>query len=326
MSLFQSPQIYEGTGPSVFLAGSCGGDHWQTAAAERLESANVDVLNPRRPDYRKNDPAFLQEQTEWEQHHLEMATVRLFWFPADFPNAISLFELGRWATTSRPMVVGADVDYSHRQQIEAQLALMRPDIQLESELQTLADNAAALARSTEPDDKRITWSGQFINMAKRGRWEFADRVANIKGIVAMIAITDDRRLVLVEQERPPVNGPVIELPAGLAGDLADDPDEPLIDTARRELLEETGYEAKHWRHVFRGAPSAGTSSEIMDFYLATGLNKIGPGGGVGSENIKVHEVDLDDLSSWLEDQQSQRQVIIDAKIYAALPFAHSVNS
>lgn len=88
-------------------------------------------------------------------------------------------------------------------------------------------------------DKRIVWQGKHLQAVLRDGYECIER-RSIKGIVGIIAITDDRRLLLVEQFRPPVQARVIELPAGLAGDTAEAKDETLESAARRELLEETG--------------------------------------------------------------------------------------
>jgi hypothetical protein len=70
---------------------------------------------------------------------------------------------------------------------------------------------------SEQTDEAIVWKGRHLLIADRGGWEFAKR--NIgKPAVGIVAITDDRKVVLVEQYRPPLNGNVIELPAGLSGD------------------------------------------------------------------------------------------------------------
>ena len=53
-------------------------------------------------------------------------------------------------------------------------------------------------------------------------------------------------MLLVEQHRQQVNQTVLELPAGLVGDLSDRPLEDLEQAAKRELLEETGYQAEQW--------------------------------------------------------------------------------
>src|SRR5436190_21784999 len=88
----------------------------------------------------------------------------------------------------------------------------------------------------------VLYEGKFRRYVRRGGWEYVAR-RNVTGIVGIIAVTDDGKLVLVEQFRPPVGKNVIEIPAGLAGDVAGSEHEALAEAARRELLEETGYEA-----------------------------------------------------------------------------------
>src|ERR1700759_4607932 len=95
---------------------------------------------------------------------------------------------------------------------------------------------------SEPSEPTTVYDGKYIRMVKRGKWEYAAR-KGVSGIVAIIAVTDDGKLVLVEQYRAPVGKRGIELPAGLAGDVAGQEDEELAAAAGRELLEETGYEA-----------------------------------------------------------------------------------
>jgi ADP-ribose pyrophosphatase len=133
-------------------------------------------------------------------------------------------------------------------------------------------------------------------------------------------VTDDGKLVLVEQTRAPVGRPVIELPAGLVGDSPGRADEALAVAARRELLEETGYEARDMTLLVEGAPSAGLTSETIVLFLATGLRKVGPGGGDSTEDIKVHEVPLARAREWLS-AQADRGAVIDLKVYAGLYFA-----
>jgi len=167
-------------------------------------------------------------------------------------------------------------------------------------------------------DKKTAWEGHYIRAVTRGRWEYVER-KNITGIVGMIPVTDDGKLVLVVQHRPAVGGKVIELPAGLAGDIEDHRDEPLENAAGRELIEETGYRAGKMEQVCCGVASAGITSEEMTFFLATELEKVGPGGGDESESIAVHEVPLDEVPAYLDNCRGQGMVI-DLKIYAGLYF------
>jgi len=167
-------------------------------------------------------------------------------------------------------------------------------------------------------DRNVVWEGDYIRAVTRGRWEFVER-KNITGIVGMIPVTDDGKLVLVEQHRPAVGGGVIELPAGLVGDVEDQRDEPMETAAVRELIEETGYRAGKMTRVCSGVASAGITSEAMTFFLATELAKVGPGGGDDSENIVVHEVPLAEVPDYLDDCRG-RGIVTDLKIYAGLHF------
>jgi len=160
--------------------------------------------------------------------------------------------------------------------------------------------------------------GRFLAMFERGGWEYVDRVG-ASGVVVILAVTDANELVLVEQHRVPVGASVIELPAGLAGDLPDARDEDFREAARRELLEETGYEAENIEFLCEGPPSAGLTSEIQTLLRATGIRKTGPGGGDESEDITVHTIALDQLDDWLSGAM-QRGCLIDPKIYAGLYF------
>ena len=171
-------------------------------------------------------------------------------------------------------------------------------------------------------EKTIRHKGKYLAFCETERgWEYAER-ANCKGAVAILAVTDDRQVILTEQYRPPVDRNVIELPAGLAGDIPLQEDEPLVVAAKRELKEETGYEGKHWTKLTEGPSSAGMSTEFITLFYATGLTKVAEGGGDASEDIKVHYVDLLDVPSWCERRQSEG-MLVDYKIFAALYLARS---
>lgn len=162
----------------------------------------------------------------------------------------------------------------------------------------------------------VRWEGKYLRVLQQGRWEYADRV-NTTGAVAIVALTENSGLILVEQYRIPVARRVIELPAGLVGDLAADATEDFSVAARRELLEETGYEAAEMRCLTSGPPSAGLASEIVVFFRATGLRRLTKGGGDPHEEIQVHEVPVADVRPWLE-QQMAKGVLVDPKVYAGL--------
>jgi len=166
------------------------------------------------------------------------------------------------------------------------------------------------------DAASVRWEGKFLRVIQEGRWEYADRVKT-SGAVAVVAVTEAGRLVLTEQYRIPVGQRVIELPAGLAGDVAENAQEDFAEAARRELLEETGYEARELRRLVSGPPSAGLASEIVVFYHATALRRLTPGGGDAHEDIQVHEVPLAALNAWLKARMAEG-VLVDPKIYAGV--------
>ena len=161
-------------------------------------------------------------------------------------------------------------------------------------------------------------TGKFVSLVKRGTWEYASR-NGLTGIIAILAVTPENKVVLVEQFRPPVGKQVIEIPAGLAGDLPGSEDEDLAIAAARELEEETGYRAANMELLTSGAASAGICDEIITIYRATGLVKVGPGGGDAHEKIEVHEVPVDEMEQFLA-EKARTGVIVDLKVYSALYF------
>jgi ADP-ribose pyrophosphatase len=153
-------------------------------------------------------------------------------------------------------------------------------------------------------------------MVMRGDWEFTTRKTK-RPAVGIVAITDEGKLVLVEQYRPPVSRRVVELPAGLAGDIVGAEDEALLKAAKRELLEETGYVAARWAELGSGYTSPGLTDESIVLFLAQGLTKQGAGGGDENEQITLYEIALDDVVGWLRDNKLSLDLKLLAGLYAA---------
>lgn len=163
--------------------------------------------------------------------------------------------------------------------------------------------------------------GKFLELLKEGRWEYVRRV-NANGAVMIVAVTEDGELLLVEEYRVPLHARTIGLPAGISGDEGE---ESTLQSARRELEEETGYRADAWTYLFTGPSSPGLTTEMVSFYLAEGLHQISEGGGVAHENITVHRIPLPLVHGWLMDQTGQGKVV-DPKIFMGLYFlSRSVN-
>jgi ADP-ribose pyrophosphatase len=172
-------------------------------------------------------------------------------------------------------------------------------------------------------NNEIEWEGKHLRVLTSGHWEYVERI-NATGAVAIAAVTEEGDLILTEQYRPPVSNRVIELPAGLAGDIAGNETEELAAAARRELLEETGYEAREMIWLAAGPPSAGLSSEMVTFFRATGLRCVGDGGGDDHEDIQIHKVPLARMQEWLAERVGQG-VLVDPKVYVGLYFISVVS-
>jgi len=166
--------------------------------------------------------------------------------------------------------------------------------------------------------KITLYAGKFLALVKEGHWEYADRT-NASGAAIIVAVTQDRKLVLVEQYRIPVHARTIELPAGIIGDEAGGSGEARAEAAGRELTEETGFEAGRIEELTHGPASSGLTSETVTLFLATQLRRTGPGGGVAHEDITVHEVPLGEVQEWLQ-AKSKSGLLIDPKVYAGLYF------
>ena len=90
------------------------------------------------------------------------------------------------------------------------------------------------------------------------------------GAVAVVAIDDQDRVLMISQYRHPAGATLWEIPAGLR-DIAG---EPLLATARRELLEETGCQAADWRVLADYLSSPGISTERLRVFLARDLTMV----------------------------------------------------
>jgi ADP-ribose pyrophosphatase len=163
-------------------------------------------------------------------------------------------------------------------------------------------------------DLEVIAEGRYLRLVSRNTWEYVERTG-ARGAVAIVAVTSQGRLLLVEQLRPAVGCHVIELPAGLVGDLRDDPDEALSTAAHRELEEETGYRTDTMEWLAGGPASPGLSGEQIAFFRAGTLERVGAGGGDASEDIRVHEVRLSELRDWLL-VKAEEGCALDPKIYA----------
>jgi ADP-ribose pyrophosphatase len=165
------------------------------------------------------------------------------------------------------------------------------------------------------DDRTVLYEGDWLRLVRRGRWESCERTHGQGMAVIVIAVTPDDAVLFVEQFRVPLGARTIEMPAGLVGD--DHDHDTLEEAARRELIEETGWEPGTVDVLLVGPTSSGMSNERIAFVRARGLKKVGAGGGVGSEDITVHAVPRHEAPAWLMRKHAEG-FELDLKLWAGL--------
>jgi len=115
------------------------------------------------------------------------------------------------------------------------------------------------------------------------------------GAVMMLAFVDDDTILLERQYRYPKRRHFIELPAGKL-----EPGEEPLATARRELIEECGFEAADWWKIATLDPSIGYANEVIHLYGAHRLRHVGAQLDVG-EHLETFEAKLADALEWVRD-------------------------
>ena len=161
--------------------------------------------------------------------------------------------------------------------------------------------------------EETVWKGRFLEMKKRGRWEYVGRVGGVQA--AVIIAIDDGHVILVEQYRVPLGRSCLELPAGLVGDESEG--ETAEMSAARELEEETGYRPAKCTPLGTFYASPGMVSECFTLVRAKGLMRVSEGGGTADENIIVHRVPMATIADFIAERRAAG-VAIDVKLLTLL--------
>ncbi|MFP3720180.1 NUDIX hydrolase [Niallia circulans] len=136
------------------------------------------------------------------------------------------------------------------------------------------------------------------------------------GAVAVIAITDDNKLVMVEQYRKPLEKVIVEIPAG----KLEKGEEPAL-CARRELEEETGYECESLELVSSFYTSPGFADEIIHVYVAKGLKQKENAAGLDEDEfVNVLEISLEEALEFIKEKR-----IFDAKTIFGVQYLQIAN-
>lgn len=134
-------------------------------------------------------------------------------------------------------------------------------------------------------------------------------IINHPGAVAVIAVTENNKILVVEQYRKALERSIIEIPAG----KLEKGEEPIV-TARRELEEETGYTTDDLQFVQAFATSPGFADEIIHIYVAKNLKKLEVAAELDEDEfVELMEISLEEAETMIADKR-----IYDAKTAFAI--------
>lgn len=120
-------------------------------------------------------------------------------------------------------------------------------------------------------DRQLKYTGAILKLYEdtvianghEARWDFIHH----DGAAAVIPVTDDGKILMVRQYRNALNRETLEIPAG----KRDDPEEPTINCAYRELEEETGYRCEKLEYLMSMNTTVAFCDEFIDIYVARNL-------------------------------------------------------
>ncbi len=161
----------------------------------------------------------------------------------------------------------------------------------------------------------VVWQGKYIRIMRQGRWEYASRCKAMTAVVIYAEV--DGKVLMIAQDRVPIGKSCIELPAGLVGD--EDENATVLETAAKELREETGYEAERFEVIGEFYSSPGMIAESFTLVRAHGLTRVGDGGGNEDEEIEIHLVPKADVRDFVARMREAGRAI-DVRILALADF------
>jgi len=157
----------------------------------------------------------------------------------------------------------------------------------------------------KPDESRMVYDGKLFDVTIE-RWGDHEReIVEHPGAVAIVAVDTDGMVALVRQRREAARKELLELPAG----TLEEGEQPL-DSARRELEEETGLTGGAWRELAAFYTTPGFCRERMHLFAAEGVES-GPASPEADEQLELIRWRVQDVAARLGE-------IEDAKTLAGL--------
>jgi ADP-ribose pyrophosphatase len=171
-----------------------------------------------------------------------------------------------------------------------------------------------------PNDEQTILKGRRFTVVEKTVTRRDGQVASVQyvkhlGSVAVLPLLDGDRVCLIRSRRLTVDQTLIEVPAGTR-----EPDETPLETARRELTEETGYRATSFEELVAYYPSPGVLSERIWIFVAKGLTA-GQHAREANEEIENLIVSWDEALAMIDSREIQ-----DGKTIVALLTYHRIRS
>ena len=132
--------------------------------------------------------------------------------------------------------------------------------------------------------------------------------------VTALAVTEDKRVILVKQYRHAIDEVCLEIPGG----CVDDTDKNFQEAIERELLEETGYSFKQFIYLGKISPNPSTNSNWMHMFLATGGEKTHDQKLDHNEHIDVEICSISDLKNFLVEKKILQAMHVTCIMYGLM--------
>jgi ADP-ribose pyrophosphatase len=157
----------------------------------------------------------------------------------------------------------------------------------------------------KPDDSRTVYDGKLFDVTVESWGEHEREIVEHPGAVAIVAVDGEGMVALVRQRREAARKQLLELPAGTLEE-----GESSLDSARRELEEETGLTGGTWRELAAFYTTPGFCRERMRLFAAEGVER-GDARPEADEELELVRWRVDEIPDRLDE-------IEDAKTLAGL--------
>jgi ADP-ribose pyrophosphatase len=154
-----------------------------------------------------------------------------------------------------------------------------------------------------PDDSRTVYDGKLFDVTVEQWGEHEREIVDHPGAVAVVAVDRERMVTLVRQTREPARKQLLELPAGTL-----EPGEAPLDSAKRELGEETGLTGGRWREAGAFFTTPGFCRERMHLFFAEELERGDPTPDE-DEDVELVRWPVDELDEHLSELEDAKTLV-----------------